>query len=593
MPELAGSTTPGASLSASSDNLRSDDICKLCARGHLIKCIQLNLSLKVKLFRLTQSKKFPTLSRIPTLLAGLSLAAAPVSAATFDVTQVPWGDATTANSLAWAIHQANITPGFDTIRLFNDVSVDAATVYEPATGFLTEMTDTSGLRIQGNGHALAGNPGFLTINGNYIGKDIPSRNFNLNAGDQLLAPSYSFARIADNVFDVSIDGMVFDGLNAVLDIGRNSLVSITNSTFQKLVPFGYMARSAIFAAEGSTVNLTEVLMNKLSAFPNSTFGAEYIWEVPAISGISATLNAYKTTFDLYGTSQVAGAVSWAGGIANIVSSTITGPSLDISGVRNSAGGIDTGVLNLVNSIVRPAGSTSYARIQAFAGGVANVIASTIQFDAINSTIPSSQFCPNLYPCNGAPLQAFSNGAIHLQSSAVSVLNEAFPGIQFPYSDSYDPQTGAPIAGVLTADQYSYVQPVTNQNAANLEILFQQPSLITAGVAYTLDPNSNPPFDAYFDLPGGASPNPSGPLIGVVPNADALNQLINPIDGSVISTDVYGNPRTSNGQRDVGAVQTAVPGPLPLLGCGAAFGWSRRLRQRIRRGAGHGESRTAG
>ena len=516
-------------------------------------------------------------------LLATSVSAIPASAATFDVTQTPWGDATTANSLSWAIHQANITPGFDTIRLLNDVSVDAATPYEAGSGFLTQITDTSGLRIQGNGHALAGNPGFLTVNGNFVGKDIPPRAYNPNAGDVLTGSAYSFARIADHVLDVQIEGMVFDGLNAVLDVGRDSFVRITNSIFQKLVPFGYQAQSAITAAAGSTIHLAEVVMNKLSPFPNSTFGAEYIWEVPAISGISATLNAYKTTFDLYGTSQVAGAVSWAGGIANIVSSTITGPSLDISGVSNSGGGIDTGVLNLVNSIVRPAGSTSYARIQAFAGGVANVIASTLQFDAIDSTIPSFSFCPGIYPCNGAPLQAFSNGAIHLQSSAVSVLNEGYPGIQFPYSDSYDTQTGAPLAGILTADQYSYVQPVTNQNAANLEILFQQPSLITAGVAYTLDPNSNPPFDAYFDLPGGASPNPSGPLVGVVPNADALNQLINPIDGSVISTDVFGNPRTTNGRRDIGAVQLAasVPGPLPLVGIGAAFGWSRRLRRRLR------------
>jgi hypothetical protein len=28
------------------------------------------------------------------------------------------------------------------------------------------------------------------------------------------------------------------------------------------------------------------------------------------------------------------------------------------------------------------------------------------------------------------------------------------------------------------------------------------------------------------------------------------------------------------------VSAAVPGPLPLLGAGAAFGWSRRLRKRI-------------
>ncbi|MCP9902322.1 hypothetical protein KBZ12_17265 [Cyanobium sp. Cruz CV13-4-11] len=31
---------------------------------------------------------------------------------------------------------------------------------------------------------------------------------------------------------------------------------------------------------------------------------------------------------------------------------------------------------------------------------------------------------------------------------------------------------------------------------------------------------------------------------------------------------------------IGAPAAAVPGPLPLLGAGAAFGWSRRLRKRI-------------
>jgi hypothetical protein len=80
---------------------------------------------------------------------------------------------------------------------------------------------------------------------------------------------------------------------------------------------------------------------------------------------------------------------------------------------------------------------------------------------------------------------------------------------------------------------------------------------------------------------------------VIPDADSINQLINPIDGSVIRTDVFGNPRTADGSRDVGAVQVsrstppaAAPGPLPLLGLGAALGWSRRLRRRL--GAGPGD-----
>jgi hypothetical protein len=53
--------------------------------------------------------------------------------------------------------------------------------------------------------------------------------------------------------------------------------------------------------------------------------------------------------------------------------------------------------------------------------------------------------------------------------------------------------------------------------------------------------------------------------------------IDPIDGSVITRDVFRNPHTTNGIRNIGAVQTPVPGPLPVLGCSAAFGWSRRFR----------------
>ena len=71
----------------------------------------------------------------------------------------------------------------------------------------------------------------------------------------------------------------------------------------------------------------------------------------------------------------------------------------------------------------------------------------------------------------------------------------------------------------------------------------------------------------------------------IADADGANQLINPIDGSVITTDVFGNPRTAFGRRDIGAVQSTqevpVPGPLPVLGAGAAFGWARRLRKRVR------------
>lgn len=56
---------------------------------------------------------------------------------------------------------------------------------------------------------------------------------------------------------------------------------------------------------------------------------------------------------------------------------------------------------------------------------------------------------------------------------------------------------------------------------------------------------------------------------------------------VLSTDVVNNfAATNDGIQSIQntVVQTAVPGPLPLLGAGAAFGFSRKLRSRIKASA---------
>jgi len=86
--------------------------------------------------------------------------------------------------------------------------------------------------------------------------------------------------------------------------------------------------------------------------------------------------------------------------------------------------------------------------------------------------------------------------------------------------------------------------------------------------------------------GFASDNYAGihpKVLEAIADANGANQLRNPIDNSVIHTDVFGNPRTYLGTRDIGAVQSPpeVPGPLPALGLAAAFRWSRRLRRTVR------------
>ena len=47
-----------------------------------------------------------------------------------------------------------------------------------------------------------------------------------------------------------------------------------------------------------------------------------------------------------------------------------------------------------------------------------------------------------------------------------------------------------------------------------------------------------------------------------------------------TTRLIGTWTLENGGDQIQVVLTEVPGPLPLLGVGAAFGFSRRLRRRI-------------
>lgn len=199
----------------------------------------------------------------------------------------------------------------------------------------------------------------------------------------------------------------------------------------------------------------DVYIHNINPFEELSFGTEYFW-FPALLGNNATLNMFKSKIDLYFTSTSTGAVAWTGGTANIVSSLTLGQGLSIADLNKQ------GVLNFVNSVFLPAEDSPTARIQAFYGGVANIIASTLQHDASETVIPNFQFCANslyYYPCNGAPLQVFGDGEIHLQSSAISVLNEDLARIQYPYSNQFDPQTAAPIGGIFSADSYSYVKPV--------------------------------------------------------------------------------------------------------------------------------------
>ena len=72
------------------------------------------------------------------------------------------------------------------------------------------------------------------------------------------------------------------------------------------------------------------------------------------------------------------------------------------------------------------------RIQALVGGEANVLASTVLYDALNT---SSNGCDSGIPygCNGMPLTATAGGVLNFESSVALPLNAGFA---FPGKDSY-------------------------------------------------------------------------------------------------------------------------------------------------------------
>lgn len=500
------------------------------------------------------------------LASGIPFSAClPAAASVFTVTESFWGDATTTNSFAWALNQANTTPGSDTIRLQltsgNTINVDAATPVGVSTSFLSQITES--VQIQGNGVTLVGNPSFVTTGGIIYTKTlIPGSN--PSPPDVVVQPAFSFAEIAPNL-SVGINGLNLDGLNGFLSAGANSVVTVANSAIKNSVAYGFDAQPVFAALSGSTLSLKNVILDSINPLANNQLGPAWFG---AIQGVNATLQMANSV--IKGASSSVGAINWSG-LANVVSSVITG---DAGGVSI----IDSGsVLNFVNSLFAPSGISSTARIQAF-GGVANLIASTIQADQlfINTELDCAT-SPSWYGCNGSPLQAFDGGQINLSQSIVSTINADLNGIINPYSETY---LAFP-AGNLTADLLSYVQPTPSLDPAALQALFNQPGLLTGAIPYALTNGGL----TYGDLPGGAYLVPGSPLRSAIADADGVNQLRSPIDGSVIDTDVYGNPRTAYGFRDIGAVQSTqeVPGPLPALGLAAAFRWSRRLRRTVRAG----------
>ncbi len=508
-------------------------------------------------------------------LTAITLAPAPAQAAFFNVTQNTWGTTSDVGSFAWAIEQANLTNGADVIAVADGLQIDVDAATATSSPF-NLATISESVTILGNNARLVGNPSFLIQPSTVVTKDNPQKpRYSPTGSDIPLEDSFSFLKIGtfnanNSGISVSISNLNTNGLNRIAQVNQGASLRYSGSAFEQSVNFTGGSTGCCFSGfAGSTISLDNVLIRDARTF-NSPLGLAFD---ALISAEDATLNISNSRIER---SAGAGAISLVGGVANVVSSVLFG-----SGGVSAVGGTaePTGTLKFVNSLAYLTGPLENGgldddvrtnRFLAGDGGLIEVIASTILSD--NATILGQS--EGDYD-NGVPLTV-DGGSIHLSSSAVMATQ--FAGL--PDQIAYVVYGG----GSYSADAFSWVRPTGNQSATDLKTLFGQPGLLTGLPGIPVEVASlDPLVEFLLPYPQGAYPAVPGVLIGVVPDAGpgGTNELINPIDGSPITTDVFGNPRTTNGLRNVGAVQAAVPGPLPLLGVASAYGWCRRLRRRTR------------
>ena len=492
----------------------------------------------------------------PAVACGLlvsQILAASANADTFSVTSTDWGTAGTAGTFAWAIAQANgssasgnvisIAPNL-LIDVDNAIAIDAAQDLAQITRSVT---------ILGHNATLVGNPTF--ISGTTTVTKYNPQSF--EPGDTPFIPSYSFVKVGvfgqDNTgVSVTMTGLNADGLNRFALLERGAALAVTSGSIVNSVNFLGAAAGITpgFDATRATLSLDHVVINQAYGFDATAGGL--------VAGTDSRIDVSNVTVRNTDSGPV---LVLAGGTANVVSSVFDG-----SGGVLATGGdtITTGTVNVVNSVAFLAGPISGGANDSFLenrflagdGGTINLTASTVIADLVSLDGPTAA-------ADGVPLDA-AGGTITLASSAVLVTTDAdgFAGqIGFRTSDG----------GTLAADAFSWVRPTPAQSAADLKALFGQPGLLTGspGLPVT-EVSTSPLIEMTPGMPQASYPYAGGVLIGVVPDADGANRLLDPIDGSTITVDVYGYARTTGGLRNAGAVQV-LQTPVPEVGRGSFGG----------------------
>ncbi len=487
------------------------------------------------------------------LTVGLAIVVAePATAKTIQVTSTK---CTGPGSLMKAIDDANGSSGPDTIAFAQGLVVDVSNC--PAAGTSSSKyyfaNVTGDVIFDGNGASLQGVQAWIDSSGgvNPLTDVCPA-----DAPNIILSSTPGFLNVSPNV-KVTLTDLNLDQLEAIAKVQAGASLTMTGVKATQIRPITKCQTPAI-TSDNATVVLKTNTWSRVQGW------APHLGPVPGDGAIEGggTLAIDTSSFNDMAND---GAIVWTSGRADIVSTSGT----VVGGITT----IDT-TMNLVNSLWIPTSTTSnpqtWQRLANLTSQPWNVQASTILYGNVACTSSNCSGSPSIgWISNNAGQGA--PGPINLRQSAVGAY----------LSSQYADPNPTWLSGTFTADDMTWLQDDLGINATALKALTGQPALRSGQPAFITIPDVSASFQQWA-TPLLGTPGQPGVLIDAVPNAACgqANQLLNPIDGTCITKDVFGNPRVdNNGKRNIGAVQNSF---APLLSVTAekktsiAVAWTRPL-----------------
>lgn len=425
---------------------------------------------------------------------------------------------------------ANANPGPDIIEFTPGLQVNAGTPANGNAPYMLEITES--VVIDGNGGALKGFQHWIDSNGVINGVNFcPGSN---NGTVYVLAEMPGLLKVGINNQDnsgieVTVKDLDIEHFNSLAVIEQNATLIFENVKAKKIYSSYDCTPTPLFGVDpGASLTLR-----------SSEFTECESWGADAIAGSNAGDLIIENCLFSEINNRNNFAVFWQGQTnskIDIVSSRFV-----LTGGINISGGATE--CNFVNStwadgINIPTDGGRF--INDSSGGVMNIIASSILW--------GSNLC-NFGCQSNEVLIDSKQGQINIIDSAIGFNNET--------SGSNDLITLGGLLSNFTANENTWIEPTSEQDAASLKAITGQPNLITVNSTSALN---SPVVSSISDIVL-LQPNISGELIDVI-----TSDLINPITGVPITLDVIGNERfDTNGFRDIGAIQLSLAPFLILEG----------------------------